>query len=72
MSGNVGGGGSYDAIKENTQAIKDADKNRAIDSLQIRDFFKNILIQLRILNVHQEAVTGEKINSADITERDIS
>jgi hypothetical protein len=66
MSGNVGGRGDYDAIKENTAAINTADKNRASDSLKIKELFTRALVQLRILNVHQEIITDNNITEKDL------
>jgi hypothetical protein len=43
MSGNVGGRGDYDAIKENTSAINTAESNRAKDSLKLRDTIKDFV-----------------------------
>ena len=70
MSGNVGGCGDYDAIKENTQAIRDADSNRAADAFKLRELFTKALVQLRILNVHQAEMRGEEITEKDLECKD--
>jgi hypothetical protein len=66
MSGNVGGRGDYDAIKENTAAINAAEANRKKDSLKLRDLFTKALIQLRILNVHQAEMRGDEVTENDL------
>ena len=66
MSGNVGGRGDYEAIKENTAAINTADKNRARDSLKLRGLFTKALIQLKILNVHQAEMRGDEVTEKDV------
>ena len=66
MSGNVGGRGDYDAIKENTAAINTADSNRAKDSLKLRGLFTKALIQLKILNVHQAEMRGDEVTEKDV------
>jgi len=66
MSGNVGGRGTYDAIKENTAAINTAEANRAKDSFKLRDMFGKALVQLRIINKHQEKVSDEVFSEKDL------
>ena len=43
MSGNVGGRGSSHLLKANTAAINAAEKNRANDSLRLRDVIKDFV-----------------------------
>ena len=66
MSGNVGGRGDYEAIKENTAAINTAESNRAKDSLKLRGLFTKALIQLKILNVHQAEMRGDEVSEKDV------
>ena len=63
MFGNVGGGGKMnDVLERQIQAIQDADESRKADHNKLTGWIKDILVQLRILNVHQESITGERIN----------
>ena len=69
MSGNVGGRGDYDAIKENTAAINASEANRKQDSFKLRDVFTKAFIQLRILNRHQEEVSNEVFTEKDLSNK---